>query len=48
MNSIYAISCPGGGDRWGTIKKPSTYFIEKATDLMVYANNFLCMKILIL
>ena len=22
-NQIYAISCPGGGDRWGSIEKPS-------------------------
>jgi len=40
INSIYAISCPDGGDRWGTIKKPSTYFIEVATTTMVYANKF--------
>ena len=40
MNSIYAISCPDGGDRWGTIEKPSTYFIENATNMMVYAKQF--------
>ena len=40
INSIYAIACPDGGDRWGTIKKPSTYFIEVATTTMVYANKF--------
>ena len=31
INSIYAISCPDGGDKFGTIEKPSTYFIENAT-----------------
>jgi len=40
INSIYAISCPDGGDKWGTVEKPSTYFIKNATDLMVYAKQF--------
>jgi len=40
INSIYAISCPDGGDRFGTIENPSTYFIEIATNTMVYANKF--------
>ena len=40
INSIYAISCPDGGDKFGTIEKPSTYFIEIATNTMVYANKF--------
>jgi len=39
-NSIYAISCPGGGDRWGSIKKPSTYHIDSSTYLLVYAYKF--------
>ena len=39
-NSIYVISCPDGGDRFGTIEQPSTYFIEIATNTMVYANKF--------
>jgi len=40
INSIYAISCPDGGDKFGSIDKPSTYFIEIATNTMVYANKF--------
>lgn len=40
INSIYAISCPDGGDRWGTIEEPSTYFIGSATNMMVYAKQF--------
>jgi len=40
INSIYAISCPDGGDKFGSIEKPSTYFIEIATNTMVYANKF--------
>ncbi len=39
-NSIYVISCPGGGDRFGTIEQPSTYFIEIATNTVVYVNKF--------
>ena len=39
-NSIYAISCPGGGDRWGSIKNPSKYHIETSTYLLVYAYRF--------
>jgi hypothetical protein len=37
INKIYAISCPGGGDRWGSITKPSLTFIEAASFLAVYA-----------
>ena len=40
INSIYAISCPDGGDKFGTIENPSTYFIEIATNTMVYAHKF--------
>ena len=40
INPIYAISCPDGGERWGTIEKPSIYFIEEATTTMVYTNKF--------
>ena len=40
INSIYAISCPGGGDRFGTIENPSMYFSEHSTYLLVYANKF--------
>ena len=40
INSIYAISCPDGGDKFGSIENPSTYFIEIATNTMVYANKF--------
>ena len=39
-NQKYAISCPGGGDRWGSIEKPSTYFIKSSTYLMVYVSKF--------
>ena len=28
------------GDKFGSIEKPSTYFIEIATNTMVYANKF--------
>ena len=40
INSIYAISCPDGGDRFGSANNPSTYFINIATNIMVYANKF--------
>jgi len=40
INSIYAISCPDGGDRFGTIENPSMYFSEHSTYLLVYANKF--------
>jgi len=40
INSIYAISCPDGGDKFGTVEKPSTYFIKVATNMMVYAKQF--------
>jgi len=39
-NQKYAISCPGGGDRWGSIEKPSTSFIKSSTYLMVYVSKF--------
>ena len=39
-NQKYAISCPGGGDRWGSIEKPSTFFIKSSTYLMVYVSKF--------
>jgi len=39
-NQKYAISCPGGGDRWGSIEKPSTYFVKSSTYLMVYVSKF--------
>ena len=37
-NRLYAISCPGGGDRWGSIESPSKHFIKSASYLMVYAD----------
>ena len=37
---MYAISCTSGGDRWGSIKKPSTYHIDSSTYLLVYAYKF--------
>ena len=40
INQIYAISCPDGGDRWGSIKKPSTYHIDSSTYLLVYAFKY--------
>ena len=39
-NQKYAISCPGGGDRWGSVEKPSTSFIKSSTYLMVYVSKF--------
>ena len=39
-NQKYAISCPGGGDRWGSIEKPSTCFVKSSTYLMVYVSKF--------
>ena len=39
-NQKYAISCPGAGDRWGSIEKPSTSFIKSSTYLMVYVSKF--------
>ena len=39
-NQKYAISCPGGGDRWGSIEKPSTSFTKSSTYLMVYVSKF--------
>lgn len=37
VNQIYAIPCPEGGDRWGSVAKPSLSFIEAAGFLGVYA-----------
>ena len=37
INKIYAITCPEGGDRWGSITKPSLSFINAASFLVVYA-----------
>ena len=39
-NQIYAISCPDGGDRWGSIEKPSKSFIKSSTYLIVYTSKF--------
>ncbi|WP_440677804.1 alginate lyase family protein [Candidatus Pelagibacter sp. HIMB1587] len=39
-NQKYAISCPGAGDRWGSIEKPSTSFVKSSTYLMVYVSKF--------
>ena len=39
-NSIYAISCPDSGDRFGTIKNPSLHHVETSYYLLVYANKF--------
>jgi hypothetical protein len=36
-NQIYAISCPDGGDRWGSVSRPSTGFRSSANYLAVYA-----------
>ena len=49
INEIYAIPCPEGGDRWGSISEPSVYFgkwetgggfIFKAAYLLLYASIF--------
>ena len=41
INSIYVILCPDAGDKFGTVEKPSTYFIKIATNMMVgYAKQF--------
>jgi|TARA_B110000240_G_scaffold143250_1_gene158500 hypothetical protein len=37
-NRLYAIPCPGGGDRWGSIESPNKKFIKQASYLMVYAD----------
>jgi len=39
-NQKYAIPCPDSGDRWGSVKKPSTSFIKSSTYLMVYVSKF--------
>ena len=36
-NQIYAIPCPGGGDRFGSISKPNLHFIKTSGFLGVYA-----------
>jgi len=40
INQKYAIPCPDSGDRWGSVKKPSTSFIKSSTYLMVYVSKF--------
>ncbi len=46
LNKQYAISCPGGGDLWGTPAKPAVYWISGSGAIMnssylgVYASNF--------
>jgi len=37
-NRLYAIKCPGSGDRWGSVESPNRAFIQKASYLMVYAD----------
>lgn len=37
INPIYAISCPDGGDRFGTPTNPSLSFIDDSTFLLTYA-----------
>jgi len=39
-NQKYAIPCPDSGDRWGSVEKPSTYFVKSSTYLMVYVSKF--------
>lgn len=39
-NRLYAISCPDGGDRWGSVESPSMSFAGDATYLLVYASLF--------
>ena len=39
-NKLYALPCPGGGDRWATIGDPELAFTYTATYLQVYANLF--------
>ena len=40
-NSVYAIPCSAGGDRWGSIDKPNTYeFGTGGGALMLYASYF--------
>ncbi len=40
VNQKYAIACPGGGDRWGSIAKPSLGFLDEAEYLRLYASLF--------
>lgn len=46
LNARYAIKCPDGGDRWGTIKEPSLFYAEGNDDvlgvspMLAYANLF--------
>lgn len=40
-NKIYAISCPGGGDRFGGVDHPNMHFrVEVAGSLLAYAELF--------
>jgi hypothetical protein len=39
-NKLYALPCPGGGDRWATIGDPELAFSYNATYLQVYAKLF--------
>ncbi len=39
-NQIYALSCPGGGDRFGSISDPDLYILEEASFLVPYAERF--------
>ena len=39
-NKLYALPCPGGGDRWATVGDPELAFTYNATYLQVYANLF--------
>lgn len=46
LNKKYAISCPEGGDRWGSIEFPATYYAQGdgtvlyVTPLFVYSASF--------
>ena len=40
-NKLYALPCPNGGDRWGSIGDPELAFSYNATYLQVYAGLFL-------
>lgn len=39
-NQLYAIACPEGGDRWGSIERPSMGFMDELGYLLVYADLF--------
>jgi hypothetical protein len=36
-NQLYAIPCPDGGDKWGSISNPDLFFQETSSYLSVYA-----------